>query len=184
MLRKTLLALLMLAPFAAGADQASDQLITETLKKNIRMVRHLALNPLLADAVQRQNASDLDMETIRRRDRSWSDGGFPAVNADMHKGHHGLMMKRFIERNTDFSEAVLTDSRGANVAAYPAAEDYWQGDRAGWRKAFNEGRGQVYISPLEQDASTGLIQTYIAAPVLRRNQAVGVLLVSVQLSGG
>lgn len=181
MQRNILLALMLFLPFAAGADQATDEAVTEILKKNIRMVRHLALNPLLVEAAQRQNAGAAGPDTRADAGPLPDTAIGEARRAGPRQGYHSLMMQGFIDRHDDFSQAVLTDREGTNVAAYPSAGDYWQDEEDGWRNAFNEGRGQVYISPLEQDPATGVISTYIAAPVLRRDEAVGVLMVAVEL---
>lgn len=184
MLRKMLFALCLLAPAASQAAAMTEAEITAALNNKIRMVRHMALNPLLVKAVRKQNAEGLDSATIERRDRRWAqaDSDDP-LKAATQEGQHSVVIRRFVDMNSEFSDVVLTDDQGAAVAGYPLAGGYWQGDRPEWQQAFNEGEGRVYLSPLRQESASNVITTAIAAPVLNRSETIGVLLVGVRLGG-
>lgn len=53
----------------------------------------------------------------------------------------GAFLKNIIVQQADvYSEAFVTDAKGANVAAYPATSDYWQGDEDKFTKAFASGK--------------------------------------------
>lgn len=180
---KTILAVLplFLSSSVLAATQSEDD-ISESLKNKIRMVQHMALNPLLIKAVRQQNSEALDMETIKQREQDWQAGGEATeLKKAMSAGKHASLMQRFIDENRSLVEIYLTDNQGANIAAYPLTDDYWQGDDEEWIESFNSGKGQVFIAALKQDEKTNSIFTHVAAPVFDRNKTIGVLVVGVRL---
>jgi hypothetical protein len=181
MLRNTIIAIAIMAlPPAVSAARLTDQQITQMLQDKIRVVQHMALNPLLVKAVRRQNAQSLDVSTIEQRDREWqSSGDDDPLKRSLQSGDHAAVMRRFVEQDPALSGALLADNQGANVATYRLVDDYWQGDEAEWARAYND--GQVYVSPIQLDEKTGTVSTYVAAPVLDRSKTIGVLLVGVNL---
>ncbi|HEX5057398.1 MAG TPA: PDC sensor domain-containing protein, partial [Gammaproteobacteria bacterium] len=181
----TIIALaLMTLPPAASAARLTNEQITQLLQDKIRVVQHMALNPLLVKAVRRQNAQSLDAATIEQRDREWrSSGDEGPLKRALQSGDHAAVMRRFVDQDPALSGALLADNQGANVATYRLADDYWQGDEAEWERTYNRGEGQVYVSPIQLDEKTGAASTYVAAPVLDRGATIGVLVVGVNLGG-
>ena len=81
-----------------------------------------------------------------------------------------------------YSEAFLTDAQGANVAAYPATSDYWQGDEEKFTASFNGGQGKVFIGPIEMDESTQTNAVQISVPMEYNDETIGVLVIGVKVS--
>lgn len=185
MSRKILFALLPLFfPAIIFAAPPAEADIAESLRIKIRMIQHMALNPLLIKAVRQQNSEALDMETINRREQGWIAGDeLSELKNSMLASNHAAVMQRFVDGNRDLSEIYLTDNQGAIVAAYPLTDDYWQGDEEEWTNAFNNGNGRVFIASLEQNKATNSILTHVSAPVLDRNKTIGVLVVGIKLGG-
>lgn len=180
---KTVLILLSLSLSSSVlAVTQSDDDISKSLKNKIRMVQHMALNPLLIKAVRQQNSEALDMDIIKQRDQDWQSGDSASeLKKSMLAGSHASLMQRFIDENRSLVEIYLTDSQGADVAAYPLTDDYWQGDEEEWIESFNHGKGQVFIGALKRDEKTNSIFTRVSAPVFDRNKTIGVLVVGVRL---
>ena len=86
-----------------------------------------------------------------------------------------------MQNNSAIDEVFVTDNQGANVAAYPATSDYWQGDEEKWTASFNDGDGVVFIGPLEQDESTNSAQVQISVPIFNQQQTIGVLVMGVSV---
>ena len=57
------------------------------------------------------------------------------------------------------------DALGLNVAASAATSDYWQGDEAKWQETFGNGSGEIHISEVEFDDSTGSYQSQVSLPI-------------------
>ena len=176
------LAAALLFSSAPLAISLSEDEMSESLKNKIRMVQHMALNPLLIKAVRQQNFEALNTETIDLREQEWKTGSESIeLKTSMLAGDHAALMRRFIDENRGLLEIYLTDSRGANVAAYPLTDDYWQGDEEEWIKSFNDGKGRVFIGSLKRDEKTNSVFTHVSAPVFDRDKTIGVLVVAVRL---
>lgn len=183
MYHKTFLSfLLTVASMSALGQQMTDAQLKELLDSKIRVVRIFSNNPVLVKAVQNQNAEKLSLDTIKQRDREWSNTGEPtSFMLSLQQNKAGVFLKKRIDTNSAFSEAFLTDNQGANVAMYPPTSDYWQGDEEKWTASFNGGKGQVFVGKIEQDASTGTASTQISVPVIDQNKTIGVLVMGIKL---
>lgn len=167
----------------AAQPEISASELEELLKVKVRTVQHMALNPLLVRAVRQQNASGLTPEEISRRDKAWrSTEELTPFKLSLQTSPAGQFLKQQVQRSSSFNEAFLTDDQGANVAAYPATSDYWQGDEDKWTESFNGGKGRVFIGDLELDESTNTVAAQISAPVLDRGETIGVLVVGVTIN--
>jgi hypothetical protein len=182
---KMLFMLLIVIPVSVlGGSSYSKSELRELLKVKIRSVEYLAFNPVMTDAVEQQNAESLSMETIKQRDAEWrSTDELTPLKRSLEQSKAGKFLKRHVSYNPAFNEAFLTDNQGANVAAYPATSDYWQGDEEKWTESFNGGEGQLFLGPVERDESTDTDAVQISYPVIdEQGQTIGVLVVGVNLS--
>jgi len=182
---KALLAAALLLPASAAAQQevgVDEAELRDLLSNKIRVVQHMALNPAVLRDVRRQNGQELDLEEIKERDAEWSESEeLTHFKRALQANRSGRLLERIVSSNPDFNEAFVTDSQGANVAAYPATSDYWQGDEDKWSESFNQGRGRIYLGPLELDESTNTYAVQISAPVLDGDETIGVMVVGVTL---
>lgn len=164
-------------------EDISQSELEDLLRVKVRTVQHMALNPLLVRAVRQQNAQGLNQEEIARRDNAWrSSKELTPFKLSLQTSPAGRFLRSQIERSSSFNEAFLTDNQGANVAAFPATSDYWQGDEEKWTAAFNGGDGRVFIGGLELDESTNTVAAQVSAPVLDRGKTIGVLVVGVTIN--
>lgn len=171
----------------AGVVDAQEDIarseLEDLLRVKVRTVQHMALNPLLVRAMRQQNAQGLNQEEIARRDNTWrSSKELTPFKLSLQTSPAGRFLQSQVERSSSFNEAFLTDNQGANVAAFPATSDYWQGDEEKWTAAFNGGDGRVFIGALELDESTNTVAAQVSAPVLDRGKTIGVLVVSVTIN--
>ena len=171
----------LLAPGLATAQVEIDESeLQELLRIKMRTVQHMALNPKLIAAVRRQNAEKLDLNIIKQRDNDWkATKNLTPFKRSLQENSAGKMLKRYVNRNPSLNEAFLTDNQGANVAAFPATSDYWQGDEEKWTASFNEGDGKVFLGPVERDESTNTVAVQVSAPLFHQGETIGVLVVGV-----
>ena len=175
--------LAMLAPAAGAQQDIGESELEDLLRVKIRTVQHMALNPLLIRAVRQQNASDLTPEEIARRDKAWrATKELTPFKLSLQTSAAGRFLRAQVQRSTSFNEAFLTDNQGANVAAFPATSDYWQGDEDKWSNSFNGSNGQIFFGALELDESTNAVAAQVSAPVLDRGKTIGVLVVGVTIN--
>ena len=183
-LKRILLALLLIAPGLVHADtKLGHDEIESLLGVKIRFAQHMAFNPSIIRAVEQQNAQKLALGEIKQRDEAWKGAGdnlIPLIR-ETTSNDVAQYFQRRVEHNQAIDEVFLTDNQGANVAAYPATSDYWQGDEEKWTASFNNGKGVVFIGPLEFDDSTGKTQVQISAPVYANNKTIGVIVLGVSV---
>ncbi len=179
-----LLALLLFVPTLAQAEaELSPEQIEALLAVKVRFARHMAFNPSIVRAVEEQNASSLSLDVIRQRDETWQNAGgsLNGLIREITQNDVARYFQRRVENNAAIDEVFLTDNQGANVAAYPPTSDYWQGDEEKWIASYNDGNGVVFIGPLEFDESTRKTQVQISAPVVSKEQTIGVLVLGVSV---
>jgi hypothetical protein len=73
------------------------------------------------------------------------------------------------------------DDQGALVCATAKTSDYWQGDEAKWQRAFNGGKGDVFIDRPKFDESAGARIAQISVPVMENGRAIGAVTVGVAI---
>ena len=171
----------LLAPGLVVAQEEIDQgELEELLRTKLRTVQHMALNPVLIQAVRRQNAEGLGINSIKQRDDDWKESKkLTPFKRSLQENSSGKMLRRYVSRNPSLNDAFLTDNQGANVAAFPATSDYWQGDEEKWTESFNDGAGQLFLGPVERDESTNTLAVQISAPLFHQGETIGVLVVGV-----
>lgn len=176
------LAIFPATPFAQEQGSPSQEELKQLLRTKIRSVQHMALNPTVIRATRRQNAEKFSLDEIKKRDDEWkATKELTYFKRSLQENDAGRFLKRVIGLNESFNEAFVTDNQGANVAAFPATSDYWQGDEEKWTASFNDGTGQVFLGPLEFDDSTKTYAVQISAPLYDRGATIGVLVVGVTL---
>jgi hypothetical protein len=161
----------------------SQQEIEDLLGVKIRFATHMAFNPSIVRAVEQQNGKKIALAEIKERDEAWKNAGdqlIPLIR-ETTQNPVAQYFQRRVENNASIDEVFLTDNQGANVAAFPATSDYWQGDEEKFSLSFNNGEGQVFIGPPEFDDSTQRTLVQISAPVLSNDETIGVLILGVSV---
>ena len=184
-IKKILFALLLLSPGLMQAQDAelSQQEIEDLLGVKIRFATHMAFNPSIVRAVEQQNSQRIALAEIKQRDEAWKGAGdelIPLIRETTQNSVAQYFQRR-VENNVSIDEVFLTDNQGANVAAFPATSDYWQGDEEKFTLSYNNGEGRVFIGPLEFDDSTQRTLVQISAPVLSNDETIGVLVLGVSV---
>lgn len=170
------------APAAAQELAFSPEQLEVVLAPKIKAVQRLAANPTVIDAVKTQNAQETTIEQIRQIDKEWrSTKTLTAFKKSLQHNPAGRFLRRHVRRNPTYGEAFLTDKRGANVAAYPATSDYWQGDETKFTASYDDGKGKVFIGDVEYDDSSQTHAAQVSVPIVYQGKAIGVLVMGVQL---
>ncbi len=170
------------APAAAQELSLSQEQLEVVLAPKIKAVKRLAANLTVVDAVKAQNAEETTIEQIKQIDDEWrSTKTLTAFKMSLQRNPAGKFLRRRVRRNPTYGEAFLTDKRGANVAAYPATSDYWQGDETKFTASYNDGKGKVFVGGVEYDESSQTNAAQVSVPVIDQGKAIGVLVMGVQL---
>jgi hypothetical protein len=184
MYKNIIAAMLLVLPTVSQAEiTLSNEQLEELLDVKIRFATHMAFQPNIIRAVEAQNGQQLSLAKIKERDEVWieANGGSNSLIREITRNDIARYLQRRVENNTAIDEVFITDNQGANVAAYPPTSDYWQGDEGKWTSSFNDGNGQIFIGPLEKDASTNKSQVQISAPIVSNDETIGVLIMGVSV---
>jgi hypothetical protein len=165
----------------AGAEEWIRR-VDPLLVPDIRAVQALANNPILREAVKAQNAKGATLERIKQLDDAWKKTKeLTPFKRSLQEGNAGTLLKQTVTLNPSYGELFLTDNQGANVAAFPATSDYWQGDEEKFTESFKDG-GRIFVGPVEYDDSSKSVSIQISAPVFdENNRVIGVLVAGIIL---
>ena len=172
---------LLLTPALASAELTQAEL-QALLKDRIEGLKFLTKNALMLDAIREQNRQGMTLDQIKQTDAAWMAGKSPLIE-ELQNNKVGTFLKNIIVQQSGvYNEVFLTDAQGANVAAFPATSDYWQGDEDKFIKAFADGKGEVFVGPAEYDESTKSNAVQISVPMMYNDAAIGVLVIGVKIS--
>lgn len=170
---------LALAGYAQTKASAEDVGATcQLLSKEIQL---WGKDAVIVKAVKEQNAKRISLVEIQAIDKAWIANSAEERKKELLNNDVAQRLRLLKTRNTAFTESFVMDGQGANVAMTSKTSDYWQGDEAKWKKAFNDGRGAVFVDKPQYDTSAKAILVQISVPVMDGNRAIGVITVGVNL---
>lgn len=134
-------------------------------------VRNWANDPILVDAITRQNAatngySDADIEAL---DQAWraevGASSTPTIAPVLENAAAEFLREQVDASGGRITEVFVMDARGLNVAASHVTSDYWQGDEAKFDQTYGIGAGSVHFGEVEFDESTRRYQSQISLTI-------------------
>jgi GAF domain-containing protein/HAMP domain-containing protein len=145
------------------------------LGKQLDLLYSLSISRNMVDAVKLKNVSYTGSEAeiqaeIGKLDEEWiqavsagnrySAAMFECMNNDIAR-----QLLEFKRNYMDQAEVFVTDRYGALFATTDVTSDYYQADEEWWQKAYNDGKGNAYISPPVFDESAGVLSVQVAVPI-------------------
>lgn len=175
-LASLLLAALTIPAFAQSAHSLQKQLDAEAAK-----VRTWGSDAEIVAAVKAQNAKRVPLKTIQALDADWVAGKAETLVRQITTGSCAAHLRQLAAANGAYGEVFVMDDQGALVCANAKTSDYWQGDEAKWQRAFNGGKGEVFIDRPRYDDSASRSLAQISVPVVDGGRAIGVITVGLSL---
>jgi hypothetical protein len=163
---------------AAPAARPLDAAARAALQEAAQQVLGWGTDPALVRAVREQNARQATLAQIRATDRAWTAGAAQAEVERLLESRCALRLKALVA-SARYLEATVMDAQGANVCMSAKTPDYWQGDEAQWQKAFDAGRGAVFVDEVRHDTRTRNVLVQISVPVRDGSRVIGALTVGV-----
>jgi hypothetical protein len=154
----------------------------EVINGDIKSLQALALSQSINQALYRANATN-DLKTpeqlkaeIATLDQKWKDEDpeiQPLVDAILNSAV-SKEINAFMAVFPNEVEVFVTDKAGLNIGMSARTGDYLQADEDWWIKAY---AGQISISPVEFDDSTGAYAMNIGVPIyhIDTHAIIGVL---------
>lgn len=169
--------------------------LAETVSSNIDLSieHHIEASKLLASAqgilsatedsnsiYGGQSAEDIH-KSIKEIDGRWT--GAVGVNTYLFEVLNNRAtdyLKDFVRNGQPgmYNIMLVTNERGAVVAATSKPKHYYYGDQRWWKDAYNNGVGAVYVSDVYDSEELGTRAFDIATPVLKGGKAIGIILMS------
>lgn len=111
-----------------------------------------------------------DAAAIKALDQAWaSNPAAAAAKLGVLDNAASRFLRDIVDNDRVYREIVVTDREGRLVAASNPTSDYFQGDEAWWKGAFDDGvRGRATVSDVEWDESTRTYGLGIAVPVAEK----------------
>jgi hypothetical protein len=126
----------------------------------------LARVPDVRAAATAATRQPFDKAAAERIDAEWAAAKTaPASVASVLTSPAARYLADIAQRDPTYKELLLTDRSGRLVAASNPTTDYYQADEDWWENAYGHGRGQVALSDVSWDASSGRHAIQIAVPV-------------------
>lgn len=162
--------------------------ISEILAEQIRLAQLMSDIETIEQTVEASNQSwetfdgNINQE-INRLDQIWieasSTGNIRSFMNDVLNANANPVASQIQESTAEFTfitEILVTDAKGALVAASGLTSDYWQADEDWWQNAWNNGAGRIWVSEdIEFDESTGTNTLQIAVPITIDDVTIGIL---------
>lgn len=165
---------------AIGTSQAEEA--PDSVTQLVPTLQQWSTNAVLVKAVQEQNASNLSMDEITKRDADWmAKSGLDDFMKSLMSNAAAEELKKLEQSQPYFLEMFLMDNQGANVAMTNKTSDYWQGDEAKFKNSFNGGTGGVEISDVEFDESSQAYLVQVSIAIMDGDKAIGALTIGINL---
>lgn len=163
--------------FAAHAQSAGN--IQKLLSDEATHLQAWGSDPAIVAAVKAQNAKRLSAAQVKLLDEQWAAGTAEALVKQVTTGPCADHLRSLL--SASHGETFVMDDQGALVCATAKTTDYWQGDEAKWQRAFNDGKGDVFIDRPKFDDSSAQRLAQISVPVLDKGVAIGAITVGVSI---
>jgi hypothetical protein len=164
------------AAFAQSADE-----IQKNLTLQARTIQAWGSETPLVNAVNAQNAKRVPAARIRETDERWIAGKATALVREVTTGTCADKLRELVATSSSYGESFVMDNQGAIVCATARTSDYWQGDEMKWQRAFNGGKGSVFIDRPKLDESAAKRLAQISVPVIDNGRVIGALTVGVTI---
>ncbi len=168
-------AALLLSALTVQAQSAGE--IQKALSDEAARLQAWGSDPAIVAAVKAQNAKRVSAAQVKSLDEQWAAGKAPDLVEQVTAGVCADRLRALL--GAAHGETFVMDNQGALVCATAKTTDYWQGDEAKWERAFNDGKGAVFIDRPKFDDSSAQRLAQISVPVLDEGLAIGAITVGV-----
>ncbi|MDP9194612.1 MAG: hypothetical protein M3P06_23190 [Acidobacteriota bacterium] len=165
--------------FAAHAQSAGN--IQKLITDEAARLQTWGSDPAIVAAVKAQNAKGVSAAQVKSLDEQWAAGKAEALVKQITTGTCADYLRTLVAANAAFGETFIMDDQGALVCATAKTTDYWQGDEAKWQRAYNEGKGDVFIDRPKFDDSSAQRLAQISVPVIDKGIAIGAITIGISI---
>jgi hypothetical protein len=156
--------------------------VPAALNSQVEKIRIWTADPIVIRAIEAQNKEGNSLEKIKEMDRAWTAAAeLTPEMKDMISNECSTKLKKLSSELPAVIETFVMDAQGANVCMTNRTSDYWQGDEAKWKDAFNNGKGAEIVSQRQYDESSKATLVHVSLPVMSGGKAIGVVTCGINL---
>lgn len=160
----------------------AEEKVPQAVYDLIPTLKSWGTNRVLVQAVKEQNATGQSLDNIKQRDTKWQQtSGLDDFMKGLLNNNAATELKKLEASKPYFNELFLMDNQGANVAMTNKTSDYWQGDEAKFKNAYNNGEGGVDIGKVKFDKSSQAYLVQVSVPVKDAGAVIGAITVGINL---
>ncbi|MCP4116698.1 MAG: hypothetical protein GY737_15060 [Desulfobacteraceae bacterium] len=166
----------------SGVGHAGEKPPKEVFDLANSVLAKLGTDPVIVAAVNAENAKGKTLTQIKEKDEKWRNtpGIVNYMNAIM-ESQCGKHLRTLQNSAPYYLEIFVMDNQGANVAMTDKTSDYWQGDEAKFQKAYNNGKGAVFVDDVEFDDSSQAYLSQVSVPVKDGGRVIGSITFGIDL---
>lgn len=153
---------------AQSARQVQKRAAAEVVK-----LRATVSEPLIVDAVKKQNARALPLVAAKVLDQRWFVGKESVLKRQTITGPCADRLRALLVANPAYTEAFVLDNQGAVVCANAPTINYWYGEQPHWQRAME---GETFTDLAKKS------DALISVPVLDEGRAIGAIRIRVKLT--
>lgn len=172
------------ANFQEMAKETADK-IEIIMNKEIQDAQSLALSPYIKPAILKANLMyEGKNETELKRHQTEIEERWALARRDevsvsdfLNRDIADYLKEHMRQRISEYGSILVTDKKGAIIAATDEPMNYYQSGKGWWDITFNHGRGKVFISGIDYDEDAQTYSIAIAVPIMDHDKgnAIGVL---------
>jgi hypothetical protein len=144
-------------------------------------LKPIAAKDIVVSSVKAQNEknAELSLSDMKILDAKWI-GEKRKSKRPLVKRVLGNPLSEFLKKLQDdsdglYTEIIVMDSKGLNVAQSILSEHYWAGQSTKWEKTFGSKSYATYISDLHFDEGTEMFQVEVSFMIMSDDTPIGVL---------
>ena len=171
-----------------AASTAFSKEVSAVLERRINVLRELAADPVILQAVRESNVKhqDLTLPDILTLDRKWiaKDKGVETFVKSLLTNTCANRLMVFQDAHDGYPELFIADAKGVNVCMTNRTSDYYQADEEWWVKGYRNGQGETFYGAIEYDESAMSESIPVFLPVMdpETSKAIGVMKVIVDIT--
>ncbi len=153
--------------------------IRSDLAGEVEDVETYATRPLWLDVVAEANSRYKGMDSaalekhFKEMDAKWAAANADGPPVKEHIGNRtAVSMREILKVRGNIVRIAITDKFGGIVASSGKTDDFSQSDEEWWKKAYNDGKGGIYVSDVEFDKPSQTYVIIIAVPMRDSDSAV------------
>jgi len=166
--------------FQQLSEKARDTIVM-MLKEDIESIEQLSVLPdtivyLETTSLEPNEKNASDATVIEKRWAKLTEKDSPLKQ--LLENRLAMTLKSFKTVEKSFGEVLVTDDSGRLIASTNKTSNYWQASDEWWQKAYDKGKGRMYLGKFGYDQSAKIYSMDICIPVFssdRSHRVVGIV---------